>query len=87
MSCGAQDLLEYLVGGKDSDPAEFSYGILVCNSFRKSGQNEQNMCIPIQFEWSLHPSGLEFALPVHYADSSTHTKWVTERRQPGHLTV
>ena len=23
VSCGTQDLLEYLVGGKDSDPAEF----------------------------------------------------------------
>ena len=50
----------------------------MCSSVKKSGQNEPNLCIPGQFEWSLHPFGFEFALPVHYADSSMHPKWVTE---------
>ena len=59
MSRGAQDLPEYLVGGKDSDLQSFSYGILVGSSVKKSGQKEQNPCMPVQCEWSLHPSGLE----------------------------
>lgn len=41
---------------------------------QKGWTEEQNICIPVKFEWSLHPSGHEFALPVHYADSSMHTK-------------
>ena len=87
VSCGAQYLLEYLGGDKTQIRQSFTYGILVCSSVKKSGQNESNLCIPIQFEWSLHPSRFEFALPLHYADSSMHPKCVTECRQPGHLRV
>ena len=89
MSCGAQDLLEEEAREEARTQIwqSFTYGILVCSSVKKSGQNEPNMCIPVQFERSLHPSGFEFALPVHYADSSMNPKWVTECRQPGHLRV
>ena len=87
VSRGAQDLPEYLVGGKDSDLQSFSYGILVGSSVKKSGQKEQNPCIPVQCEWSLHPSGLECALPVHCADSSTHKMgyWASPARPPHSL--
>lgn len=83
VSCGAQDLLEYLVGGKDSDPAgvlSMEFSVQLCQ--KEIGQNEQNICIPVKFEWSLHP--LDMNLP---SQSHMLTPACTQNELPGHLTV